>query len=322
MPQFRWTRTVLWSLALVLVIWTLSQMPLADIGKTLDTLTRADWLTWVLINIMVIAVGNARWLMLTRMAGGAISFLALLLIRQAGQTISFITPGPQFGGEPFQIYWLYKHTGMAIHRAVLALGLDRFFELWINFLVLIVGIVFLMLVSDDGNWQQMLWIVSAALLLLTAIALIIVKRPALIARPLEKLSKRWLSSPRLASLDDHWQSLGDDLRETVNTQKPVLTAALMVSLAGWGLIVLEMWLVVGFFDIQLQLSALVLILVAMRLALLLPLPGGIGTLEASVFWSFQALGLPVSAALGLIAIMRLRDALVLISGLICARFLR
>jgi uncharacterized membrane protein YbhN (UPF0104 family) len=83
-----------------------------------------------------------------------------------------------------------------------------------------------------------------------------------------------------------------------------------------------MWLVLSFFNIALSSSGLVLILVAMRLALLLPLPGGIGTLEASVFWSFQALGLPAGAALGVIAIMRLRDVLVLIAGVLCVRALR
>jgi glycosyltransferase 2 family protein len=95
-----------------------------------------------------------------------------------------------------------------------------------------------------------------------------------------------------------------------------------LSLGGWILIIVEMWLVLGFFDIQLSSSGLVLILVAMRLALLLPLPAGIGTLEASVFWSFQALALPVSAALGIIAVMRLRDVLVLSAGVMCVRALR
>ncbi|MDO9476806.1 MAG: lysylphosphatidylglycerol synthase transmembrane domain-containing protein [Pseudohongiella sp.] len=330
MPQYRWTGTVLWIVALALVVWTLSQMPLAEIGITLRGLAWVDWSAWLAVNILVIVVGNVRWLTLTRMVGGSVGFIRLLLIRQAGQTVSFITPGPQFGGEPLQIYWLYKHTGMAIHRAVLALGLDRFFELWINFLMLILGVSLLMLwvpsinglESDTSNWQRILWIISAALVLLSALAVLAFKQPALISRQLEKLSARWLSSPRLTSLDDHWQSLGSDLRTAIRTQKPALFAALMYSFAGWALIVFEMWLVVGFFEVQLQTRELILILVAMRLALLLPLPGGIGTLEASVFWSFQALGLPASAALGLIAIMRFRDALVLIAGLLCARLLR
>lgn len=329
MPGFRHAGTLLWLVALALVSWTLSQMPLADIGSTLSQLTWTEWSVWALVNVMVILAGNTRWFMLTRMVRGTIGFFHLLIIRQAGQTISFITPGPQFGGEPLQIYWLYKRTAMAIHSAILSLGLDRFFELWINFLMLILGVMLLMSMpalgadaQDNNNWQQILLLISAALLLLSALALYVIRQPALLSNRLEKLSARWLSSPRLQSIDDHWQSLGSDLRLAMRTQKPVLSAALLLSLGGWILIIVEMWLVLGFFDIQLSSSGLVLILVAMRLALLLPLPGGIGTLEASIFWSFQALGLPASAALGVIAIMRLRDVLVLIAGVLCVRALR
>jgi len=62
---------------------------------------------------------------------------------------------------------------------------------------------------------------------------------------------------------------------------------------------------------------LVMIMVGMRLAMLLPVPGGIGTIEASLLWSFSLLGLPVAAAATLIALIRLRDAVVLIIGLLC-----
>jgi uncharacterized protein (TIRG00374 family) len=321
--------TLLWVVALALVSWTLSQMPLADIGSTLNQLTWTEWSAWVVVNIMVVLVGNARWFLLTRMVHSTIGFFHLLLIRQAGQTISFITPGPQFGGEPLQIYWLYKRTSMAIHSAILSLGLDRFFELWINFLMLILGVILLMSlpalgndIQTGNNWYQILILITGALLILSGLALYVVRQPGLLSNRLEKLSARWLSNPRLQAIDDHWQSLGSDLRLAISTQKPVLSAALLLSLGGWVLIIVEMWLVLGFFDIQLSSSGLVLILVAMRLALLLPLPAGIGTLEASVFWSFQALGLPVSAALGIIAMMRLRDVLVLIAGVMCARALR
>jgi len=329
MLQFRHAGTVLWLVALALVSWTLSQMPLADIGSTLSQLTWTEWSAWAVVNLLVVLAGNTRWFMLTRMARGTIGFFHLLIIRQAGQTVSFITPGPQFGGEPLQIYWLYKRTGMAIHSAILSLGLDRFFELWINFLLLILGISLLMSMpvsgpdeQTDNNWQQILLLMAGALLLLSGLAMVVIRQPALLSSRLEKLSARWLSNPRLQAIDDHWQSLGSDLRLAISTQKPVLSMALLLSLGGWMLIIVEMWLVLGFFDITLPASGLVLILVAMRLALLLPLPGGIGTLEASVFWSFQALGLPASAALGLIAIMRLRDVLVLIAGVLCVRALR
>jgi hypothetical protein len=169
---------------------------------------------------------------------------------------------------------------------------------------------------------QILLLMTLLLLLLSALAYAAIKQPQLISTRLENLSKRWLSSPRLKNLDHHWQSIGSELKITLTTKKPALLYALILSLLVWVLIMFEMWLVLGFFDIRLQFNELVLILVAMRLALLLPLPGGIGTLEASVFWSFQILQLAPATALAVIAIMRLRDALVLVAGLICLRLVQ
>lgn len=329
MPQYRWLRLLLWLIALSLVSWTLSQMPLADIGHTLGNLNGSQWLAWALVNCLVIIVATARWRLLSRMLGNPVGFIKLLLIKQAGQTVSFITPGPQFGGEPLQIYWLYKRTGMTIHSAVLSLGIDRFYELWINFLMLMLGVSLLLLApgiglqtGGDDSWGQILLLMVTLLVVLTALALAAVIQPEFISSSLEKLSSRWLNSPRLKNLDDHWQLMGADIRRVIATKKTGLLTALILSLLVWAFIAFEMWLVLGFFDIRLNISGLILILVAMRLALLLPLPGGIGTLEASIFWSFQLLELAPAAALAVIAIMRLRDALVLLAGLVCLRLVQ
>jgi uncharacterized membrane protein YbhN (UPF0104 family) len=84
----------------------------------------------------------------------------------------------------------------------------------------------------------------------------------------------------------------------------------------------ELALLLKLVGVQFTLSGFVLIAVALRLALLLPLPGGIGSLEASILWSFQMLGLPVSAAISLIALMRLRDAVMLLAGLLSLRLVQ
>lgn len=330
MSQSKWVALLLWPLALALVIWTLSQMPLTGLADTLRSLNWQQWLMWALVNVLVIAVSTERWRRLSHMLGESPDFFHMLLIRQAGQTVSFITPAPHFGGEPFQIYWLYKRLGMSIHRAVLSLALDRFYELWINFLMLLSGVSLVLLIpqtatpanGQGSDWQNILLLLLAMLAFLSVLAWLLVKQPMLISSRLEKVGARWLSSPRLVALGGHWQMMGTELRAVVSTQKPALLNALFLSLLGWALMIFEVWLVLAFFDITLGAVSLALILVAMRLALLLPLPGGIGTLESAIFWSFQSLSLPADAALGLIALMRLRDVLVLFTGLLCLRALR
>lgn len=337
---------LLWLTALALLSWTLSQMPVAELWQRVKALSSWQWLLWLLTNVLLIVVSTWRWQVLCKLSDEQPGFWRLLSIRQAGQCISFITPGPQFGGEPFQIWWLMQRGRMSLHKALLCLGLDRFYELWINFLMLVLGILFLLfsseLLTETGDGLLPVLGVLLILLLVSAVAIVwLAQNPAWLRQRIEHIGARWLKSPKLNALTETDDALTDEvLSEKVLSDKvaqptaaaqstskmpakapasrtTMLLGALILSLAAWLVIALEMWLVLGFFSLSPDLLSVILVLVAMRLALLLPLPGGIGTLEASVFWSFQLLGWPVGAALAVIALMRLRDVLVLLAGMAC-----
>jgi hypothetical protein len=103
----------------------------------------------------IILLATRRWQVIIDMLDVPVRFGELLMMRQAGQAVSFITPGPQFGGEPLQVFWLWQRK-LPIHSALLAVGLDRFYELWINFSLLLLG-VFLLLASpaaDIVDWRK------------------------------------------------------------------------------------------------------------------------------------------------------------------------
>lgn len=326
---------LLWLIAIALAAWTLAQLPLADITHGISALSTVQWIFWLGLNALIIVVLGLRWQLLTQALAAPVNLLKLLLIRQAGQAVSFITPGPQFGGEPLQIYWLYKY-GLPLRTALLSLGLDRFFELWVNFSVLLLAVLLLLAGVGDtlqydtlqydiikynaiGDWQTALLPLLIFLGLMFLLAWVLVKQPQWINNRLERIAARWQHNHRLNNINQHWQSLGDDLRTALRTQKIRFSLALLLSLLGWVGLLGELYLILHLVGIEADLHSFLIILVAMRMALLLPMPGGVGTLEASALWSFHTLGLPASAALGLIALMRVRDAIVLLIGLACLR---
>jgi uncharacterized protein (TIRG00374 family) len=312
---------LLWLAALILVGSVLSQLPFAAIAQTIGTVSLPQWLIWIGLNFGIMLLATQRWQVLSKLLKLPVKFSELLMIRQAGQTVSFITPGPQFGGEPLQIRWLCKHRQLPMHSAALALGLDRFYELWVNFGMLALGVLLLLAspAGDASNWQEILAILTTILLTLSLLGGLILIQPEPALAWLKPLTRQWRQHPRLQNIGTHRQRLGSDLKRAVAGQKPALLAALMLSLCGWVGLIGELWLLLSIFDLTLDASAFLVILVAMRLAFLLPLPGGIGTLEAALFWAFQYLSLPAEAAIGLIALMRLRDTLVLMLGLWCLR---
>lgn len=316
---------LLWLIAVALAAWTLAQLPLADITHSISSLSAVQWIFWLGLNALIIVVLGLRWQLLTQALAAPVNLLKLLLIRQAGQAVSFITPGPQFGGEPLQIYWLYKY-GLPLRTALLSLGLDRFFELWVNFSVLLLAVLLLLAGVGDiikynaiGDWQTALLPLLIFLGLMFSLVWILLKQPQWINNRLERIAARWQHNHRLNNINQHWQSLGDDLRTALRTQKIRFSFALLLSVLGWVGLLGELYLILHLVGIEANVHSFLIILVAMRMALLLPMPGGVGTLEASVLWSFHTLGLPASAALGLIALMRVRDAIVLLIGLACLR---
>lgn len=313
---------LLWLLALALAGWTLGQLPLGSIAAQLGQLAWHNWLLWTLVNGVILYLAVKRWQLLGQALQAPLSLARLFRMRQAGSAVSFLTPGPHFGGEPLQLFWLKRFFGQPLHRAVAMLGLDRFVETGTNIAVLLAGVLILLGTAvvplDDG--LQISAILGAVLAVLLLAAALVVRHPRWLANRFRPLVQRWRNEadePGADSDTSGWQALVALMHGALASHRVRLWAALVLSLLGWVALLVELWLLLGFLGLNPSPADLLTIMVGMRLAMLLPVPGGIGTIEASLLWSFQLLGLPGSAALGLIALVRLRDALVLLIGLAC-----
>lgn len=319
----RWSLTtlVLWLVALALAGWTLRQLPLNSIAAQVGQLAWHHWLLWSLVNGVILYLAVKRWQLLGQAVRAPLSLASLFRMRQAGSAVSFLTPGPHFGGEPLQLFWLHRVFAQPLHRAVAMLGLDRFVETATNIAVLLAGVLMLlgtaMVPLDEG--LQISAILGGVLAALVVAAALVVRHPLWLAKRFRPLVQRWRggSGEHQANQQSGWQALVALMQSALASHRGRLWAALLLSLLGWVALVAELWLLLRFLGLSPSPSDLLTIMVGMRLAMLLPVPGGIGTIEASLLWSFQLLGLPVSAALGLIALIRLRDALLLLVGLGC-----
>jgi len=74
-------------------------------------------------------------------------------------------------------------------------------------------------------------------------------------------------------------------------------------------IVIEYYLMVSFLEMSINIIQILAALTAMQIAFLMPLPGGLGALEASQVFALGAFGQPASAAISLTLLIRGRDIL-------------
>lgn len=305
-----------WLLSFLLAGYIFSQLPPTDFLQAIELLRMTDWATLLGINLAVLILLATRWLILIRALGLNISLLQILGVRQAGAMISFVTPGPQLGGEPLQVYWLWRRYLVPGPTAVLAVGLDRFFELFVNFSVLLVAVLMLVgyAATPEIDWVTITALLLVIVLLMIAAALTFVFRPTRLRRLIRRLIEQWQHHPRLRKLGDHWAAINNQLRELTARHHRALGFAILVSCLAWAGLIVEFWFLLRLAQVPLDVADFILLFALMRLAFLLPMPGGIGSVEAAFFWAFQALGLSLSMVASVVVLMRIRDLSLLLSG--------
>jgi uncharacterized protein (TIRG00374 family) len=95
-----------------------------------------------------------------------------------------------------------------------------------------------------------------------------------------------------------------------------LAAAMLVSLVTWLVLLTEYWLMLQFLGIDLDLLQTVAVLTIARFAFLIPLPGALGALEVSQVFALTALGYSSAQGLSLALLIRVRDLLFGVLGLL------
>jgi uncharacterized membrane protein YbhN (UPF0104 family) len=110
---------------------------------------------------------------------------------------------------------------------------------------------------------------------------------------------------------------GEMLAEQLfRNHRPQFIAANLLSIAHWLWIFIEFWLMAFFLGFPLSLIQLITVVVAARLAFFTPLPAGIGVLESALPFVTEALGLGNSLGFGLCLIIRLRDIIFSLTGVV------
>lgn len=307
----------LWLLVILLFWWAWRDVSLENLRATLQKLNPFSISLLFVINAAIILLFSSRWWLLVRALGQHVPYLALAKYRLASFGVSYFTPGPQFGGEPLQIYLLKARHGIPTETALASVSLDKILEMLANFTFLALGI--LIVVWQGLFFQEMagvLIFLSAGivgLLLAYLVALLMGKTPLawIFGRlPLLKRDAPPLNKIRQTLLDAESQ-IGTFCR-----QKPlIIIQATALSAFIWLALLGEYFLALRFFGLKTSLLNVLTIIIFARLAFLTPLPGGLGALEAGQVYAMQSLGFDPILGVSMSLFIRVRDSLFGLLGL-------
>ncbi len=298
-----------YTLLAALLYFALRNAPFADIWNTLMGLKGWQVGAILVINVFVLSSMTVRWWVIVRAENPSVPFLPMVGYRLSVFGVSYFTPGPQVGGEPLQVIYLQRRHGLTFARATSAVIMDKLLEFLVNFVLIGGGmwaIIRVGLFSGGGGRLTLSLIGLGILLALPMIHLI------LLFRGIHPVSRILLRMPFL-------EKRGKVARSVVVAERMAsafcrrhgrrMVVATLASLASVAGIALEYFLMMRFLGMDLSVTQTFAALTVMQVAFLMPLPGGLGALEASQVFILGAFGQPPSAAISLTLLMRARDIL-------------
>jgi uncharacterized protein (TIRG00374 family) len=308
-----------WLALLVLLLgWALKNAPLADIWASLRQLEAWQAAVLLAFNLGIFALITMRWWIIVRAQNSKVPFYPLLGFRLAAYGLSYFTPGPQVGGEPLQIIYLQKHYGLTYARATSAVIMDKLLEFLANFLLIAVGIYAIfrvgLLSGSSGLATSALIPLAAVLLWPLAHILLLANGRYPLSALLRAIPARFaaLKLVRLVIISEH-------MAGAFTRRHPrALLASLAVSLLSLCGMLVEYGLMLTFLHVQLGFWQTLAALSALLLSFLMPLPAGLGALEASQVLAMTALGYSAAIGISLSLLIRARDILLGGFGLLLA----
>jgi uncharacterized protein (TIRG00374 family) len=310
-------RFLLWLAVPLLLLWSLRGISATEVWGVLAGIGLGQIGILALVNGLVVLALSGRWWLILRAQGFSLPYLTLVGYRLAAFGVSYFTPGPLFGGEPLQVYLVQRRHQVPRPSAIAAVTLDKTLELLFNSAFLVGGLIYIIerqVLADPAGQSAIL----IALILLTlpvgfllAIWANLHPISGLLQAGFRLLPEPWLRRkgwlPAYHSLHQAIQESEEQAMRFCRQHPFTMAQAFAVSLLAWASMLGEYWLALQFLGLRMTPAQSISALIAARIAFLMPLPAGLGTLEASQVLALGALGMNPTAGISLSLLIRIRD---------------
>lgn len=307
----KWIKLVLWLLIPLVLWWSLKNISLVDVSNNLRLVGIEAILILIGLNLLIFALFSLRWWLVLRTQGHQLSLISIISYRLAGFGVTYFTPGPQFGGEPLQVYLLKQREQIATSEATASVAVDKLLELLANFSFLLVGMVVLVFGGFlIGKTSVGLIVIPTLLLLVPAAYLIALwNNKHLISILVCMLEDRFPNHSRIKRIRKTLVETENHVSKFFQGNKLGFIAAAALSIGTWIFMVIEFSLMLKFLGVHLTLPQVLIALTAARIAFLLPMPAGLGTLEAGQVMAMGLIGVSPVIGISLTLLIRLRDVI-------------
>jgi uncharacterized protein (TIRG00374 family) len=305
------------ALVIALLYFALRTAPLMQIWDTLHRLQLWQIIVILAMDLIIYLCVTARWWLIVQAENKNLSYFPMIAVRISVFGISYFTIGPQVGGEPLQMIYLQRKHGLTYTRAASTVVMDKLLEMLANFVLLVFGLTGIAqagMLSRNGGPPFVSLIGLSAFVAWPLIHIILLyKRIYPLSQLLQMMSFiQNIKAVRFIRASEHLAG------RFCRRQTRALLAAFFISLLAAIGMVSEYFLITSFLQIHLSFWQTTAAWTSGWLSFLVPLPGGLGALEASQVFALGFFGISAASAISVTLAMRARDLLIGGLGLLLA----
>jgi len=257
-----------------------------------------------------------RWDTILKSRGIKVPFQKLFVYRIIGTAINFLTPGPRVGGEPTQATLLTKH-GVEFTEGLSTIMIDKIIDTTTSGTLFIIGVALVGLkYSFPRNTEIALTIGGLAfVIIITLFYYRMLSNKHFFLQifrffRLDRTRFLWLQD-----LEKNIEKIEIIMIEFYKHNKMAFLKALSISVFTWVIMFFEYKFATTLLGLHLGIVEMFFIITFIGMAQLFPIPMAVGVLEAGQISAFALINLPASAGIALAFLVRVKDILWAIAGL-------
>jgi uncharacterized protein (TIRG00374 family) len=277
---------------------------------------------WLLVaysfTIMILfAVLTWRWDIILRSRGHKINFFRLYIYRIIGQGINFFTPGPRVGGEPTQAALLGKHN-VEFTEGLSTVMIDKIIDTTTCGILFIIGALLVSVQyavpQDAGIYMTMGGIIFLAIVILFYYQMLNDKHFFLHIFRFFKLENT--KNKTILNLEKKIEEIELIMIQFYRHDKKTFLYTILITLLSWAVMFVEYKIATTLLGLDMGFIQLFFVITFIGLAILFPVPMAVGVLEAGQVSAFRIIGLAGSAGVALAFLVRMKDFLWALVGLL------
>lgn len=264
---------------------------------------------YIFVTFLIHVLLAYKWGLILRTTRYKVPLHKLFLYRLIGQAISYITPSAHIGGEPIRAILLKRHN-IELSKGFSSVIIDKSIEITFYIFFGIIGIIILIFnYSLPSKSIIIVYSLVIALIFFLVFYYRMSKGLGFITPIFRIIKIRYAYEEKIREFERN-------VSDFFKFHKKVLYKVLIISYLWWILMFLEYAILLNLLHIHINFINVFLVIIGVNVAYMVPLPAGLGVLEAFQIAIFKFIKLNAAYALVASIVIRLKDLFWTIIGLL------